>query len=304
VLQNQIRSRVLWLGTLLVTTLPGPALAADAIAGLCPDGSAFVVARREDAPCRAPKFVEDPADLPPLRPQYLPRSHAWQLNRQAHDENNPYNLLDRIERNREARGERGITAETETPAPRTASAQSRGGDGSTTAGFAPSSPAPRAPIVPEAPQTGPSFVMTETELRDLARLIVLRQQIAPAELTVEDVRGRPQLHLRYAYSPSFEQRAIEALALDATKHRVLIFSVRSEADVDFFPSFTAIQGGVSFRPEPSREIGYVVGSAGPMAAGLIGIGYIVLPARVDASRAIDLYWNDRKLTATLAPPQP
>jgi hypothetical protein len=305
VLNTLIRSRVLLLGTLLATTLPGPALARDTVAGLCPDGSAFVVARRQDAPCRDPKFVDDASDLPPLRPQYLPRSHAWQLNRAARDENNPYNLLDRIDRNRMARGERPITSEPQTasaPIPAT-STQTRGGDGATTTALAPTSlAAPSARIVSEKPrETGPSFVMTEDELRDLARLIVLRQQIAPAELTVEDVRGRPQLHLRYAYSPSFEQRAIEALGLDAAKQRVLIFSVRSEADVEFFPSFTAIQDGVSFRPEPSREIGYVVGSAGPMAAGLVGIGYIVLPARVDAARPIDLYWNDRKLGATLSP---
>jgi hypothetical protein len=148
--------------------------------------------------------------------------------------------------------------------------------------------------------------MSEDELRDLARLIVLRQQIAPAELTVEDVRGRPQLLLRYAYSPSFEERASAALGLDKARSRVLLFSARSEAEVEFFPNFSVIQDGVSARPEPSRreELGFVLGAPGTMASGLVSIGYLVVPARVDPSRPLDLWWNERKLTATLAPPQP
>src|SRR5688572_2916907 len=88
--------RWLWLGTSLLLTLSSAPARAESIAGLCPDGSAFVVARREDAPCRDPKFI-DASDMPPLRPQYIPRERAWQLNRQARDENNPYNLVDRRE---------------------------------------------------------------------------------------------------------------------------------------------------------------------------------------------------------------
>jgi hypothetical protein len=87
---------------------------------------------------------------------------------------------------------------------------------------------------------------------------------------------------------------------------VLLFSVRSEAEVEFFPNFSVIQDGVSARPEPSlrSELGFVLGAAGSMGAGLVSIGYLVLPARVDPGRPLDLWWNDRKLEATLAPPAP
>ena len=290
VLKLAVHRSVLLFGTFL-TALPAASARADGVAGLCPDGSAFVVARREDAPCRDPKFI-DPSDMPPLRPQYVPRSQAWQLNRQARDENNPYNLVDRREGVVQERGEKPAAKAKAAPASAPAA---------TRASLAPQ--AARAPA-PQTRESAPAFALSEDELRDLARLIVLRQQVAPAELSVEDVRGRAQLLLRYAYSPSFEQRAIAALDLDPARSRVLLFSVRSEAAVEFFPNFSAIQDGVSSRPEPSRldEVGFVLGAPGPMAAGLVSIGYLVLPARVDPSRSVDLWWNDRKLSATLAPP--
>jgi hypothetical protein len=295
VLNSSVHGCVLLLGTCVTALiLPGPARA-ESIAGLCPDGSAFVVARREDAPCRDPKFV-DASDMPPLRPQYLPRSQAWQLNRQARDENNPYNLVER--REGVVQGRPAKPAAKAQPA--TPSASASAAPAATRASL---TQAPQA-VRPEAPRaSGPAFALSEDELRDLARLIVLRQQIAPAELTVEDVRGRPQLLLRYAYSPSFEERAIAALGLDKTRSRVLLFSVRSEAEVEFFPNFGVIQDGVSARPEPSRrsELGFVLGAPGTMAQGRVSIGYLVLPARVDPGRPLDLWWNDRKLNATLAP---
>jgi hypothetical protein len=283
-----------------ILLLPGEPARADSVAGLCPDGSAFVVARREDAPCRDPKFI-DVSDMPPLRPQYVPRAQAWQLNRQARDENNPYNLVERREGVVQGRGDERKPAAKSSAAPPSVSAT------------AAVPPAPRASLAARSPQiarapepspeSGPAFRMSEDELRDLARLIVLRQQLAPAELTVEDVRGRPQLLLRYAYSPSFEDRAVAALGLDRARSRVLLFSVRSEAAVDFYPNFSVVQDGVSSRPEPSlrSEVGFVLGAPGSMATGLVSIGYLVLPARVDPARPIDLWWNDRKLAATLDP---
>ena len=75
---------------------------ADSVAGLCPDGSAFIVRRRADAPCDRAKFVDDPSDMPPLRPELLPRPYTWQLDHQARDPNNPYNLLDQAEQVRAA----------------------------------------------------------------------------------------------------------------------------------------------------------------------------------------------------------
>ncbi len=298
---HDVRSPGVVLTVLLALLLPGAPARADSVAGLCPDGSAFVVARREDAPCRDPKFV-DASDMPPLRPQYLPRTQAWQLNRQARDENNPYNLVERREGVVQGRAEQSSAApKRATAAPPSVSATA-GATAATRANLA--AQAPRASVrAPETPRaSGPAFRMSEDELRDLARLIVLRQQVAPAELTVEDVRGRPQLLLRYAYSPSFEERAVSALGLDRARSRVLLFSARSETQVDFFPNFSVIQDGVSARPEPSltSELGFVLGAPGSMAPGLVSIGYLVLPARVDPARPLALWWNDRKLEATLA----
>jgi hypothetical protein len=295
VLKPSVGRLVLLFGTLLLLTLPGAPGRAESFAGLCPDGSAFVVARREDAPCRDPKFV-DASDMPPLRPQYIPRSQAWQLNRQARDENNPYNLVDR----REGVVQNLGTKAAEKPSVAASATAGTPATGGLAAGLG--AQAARAPALPL--ENGPAFALSEDELRDLARLIVLRQQVAPAELTVEDVRGRPQLLLRYAYSPSFEERALAALGLDKARSRVLLFSVRSEAEVEFFPNFSVIQDGVSARPEPGRrsELGFVLGAPGKMAAGLVSIGYMVLPARVDPGRPLDLWWNDRKLGAVLRRP--
>src|SRR5262245_58683930 len=163
----------------------------------------------QDVPCREAKFV-DASDLPPLRPQYVPRANGWQLNRQARDKNNPYNLVDKREGVVKARGAK--------PEPQAELAKTARPEDKASA-FAPSSAqaSTRAPEPAEPIPSGPAFEMDESELRDLARLSVLRQQLAPAELTIEDVRGRPQLFLRYAYSPSFEQRAVRALGLDAAK---------------------------------------------------------------------------------------
>ena len=42
------------------------------ITGVCPDGSIYIVQHPESIPCRDSKAV-DPSDVPPLKPEYLPR---------------------------------------------------------------------------------------------------------------------------------------------------------------------------------------------------------------------------------------
>ena len=78
----------------LLAAAPWPAAA---ITGVCPDGSVFVVRRAADVPCREAKRVE-PSQVPPLRPENLPRAYLWEVLRQKIDENNPYNLVDRAEK--------------------------------------------------------------------------------------------------------------------------------------------------------------------------------------------------------------
>ena len=40
--------------------------------------------------------------MPPIRPAYLPRPHAWQVYQSQQDPNNPYNLIDRAREVRDA----------------------------------------------------------------------------------------------------------------------------------------------------------------------------------------------------------
>jgi len=46
-------------------------------------------------------------------------------------------------------------------------------------------------------------------------------------------------------------------------------------------------------------MGLIDGSLGPLAAGGAVLGYVVLPADVDVAQPMDVYWNDRRLVATL-----
>ena len=39
----------------------------------------------------------------------------------------------------------------------------------------------------------------------------------------------------------------------------------------------------------------------PNDFGVVALGYVVLPAGADLSQPIDVYWNDRRITAIFAP---
>jgi hypothetical protein len=43
------------------------------------------------------------------------------------------------------------------------------------------------------------------------------------------------------------------------------------------------------------------GQLGPLENGSSVLGYVILPERLDPSYPIDVYWNDRQLTATFQP---
>ena len=64
-----------------------------------------------------------------------------------------------------------------------------------------------------------------------------------------------------------------------------------------------VQDGVTFRPEPSeaREVGLLVGQPGDLERGFMVVGYIVIPARFDPRRSMDVYWNDRSISTILMP---
>ena len=277
---------------------------ADSVAGVCPDGSVFVVANAKDVPCARAKLVE-PSDLPPIKPQYLPRPYLWYVDQQVQDENNPYNLVDKAQRLRQLRA-----GEVEAATPRAAGdevaadgalAPPRGGT-SERAEPSVGEATPRPPAGSTAGEVAVS--LSEDELADLVQVILLRQQLAPASIEVRDASGRPEVELRYAYSTAFERRVSDALpaAVAASGPRVLVFSAKSTRETEFYPRFLVTQAGGTFRPQPddATQQGLLLGEAGPMAPGTLVVGYVVLPPRFDPTQPLDLWWNDRRVTATLA----
>jgi hypothetical protein len=246
------------------------------IAGVCPDGSAFIVQSRKDVPCRRAKLVP-PDELPPLRPELLPHPYTWHVDQEARDPRNPYNLIDAAQKIRALRaGE--ASGEPSTPRVETAT---------------------RVP----APSAAPRVFLSDPELRDLARIIKLRQQIAPARLSVEDLQGRQRLEIELAHSPALEAQILEVLGESPEERRVLVFSARSAISSEFHPNFLVVQGSLTFRPDPGRpeESGFLSGEPGPLPRGVLTLGYLVIPDRFDPAQPMDLWWNDRSLTAVLSP---
>ncbi len=276
-------------GALLVAT----AASAEILTGLCPDGSAFVVQHRGAVPCKHARFVES-GDMPPLRPKFLPRPYAWQLDREARDPDNPYNLVERARKIRELRA--------------------RGSDpaGPPIAGSGPSSANPTgAPPAIQRPASGAShgradrafgLALPEPELVQLLDLVELRQQLAPARILVEDLAGAARLQISFAYSEAFEARALEALGIPEGK-RVLAFSLYAEQATEFHPNFFVIQREITYWPEPEdpREVGVLAGEPGAIAAGGVVLGYLVVPDRFNLASEMELFWNDYRTRAQLVP---
>ena len=248
------------------------------IAGVCPDGSAFIVQKIQDVPCARAKLVP-PSEMPPLRPELLPRPYNWHVDHEARNPHNPYNLIDAAQQIRAHRAQ------------------------SASSGSSQRSSGPRAESlrVPE-PSRGPRVALSESELRDLLRLVELRQQVAPAKLSVEDIQGREQLELKVAYSPAIEAQILAQLGDSPSARRVLVFTAQSVVGSEFHPNFFVVQDTLTFRPEPTRleEVGFLLGEPGPLARGTPVLGYLVIPARFDPERSLDIWWNDRSFSAVLA----
>jgi len=278
-----------WVGALALLAAPLGARAAT-LSGVCPDGSFFVVQSRESVPCSQPRFVDDPADLPPLRPQLLPRPYTWYVDQEARNPNNPYNLIDAAEKIRAAR----LGQKQSQPSAQTGGVPAPAG--------APQ--AARLPAPAPAPAAAPAALsLADDELRDLVRLIGLRQEASPAELTVTDARGDAKLRIQLAYSAAFEAWALESLRRAPGSGHVIVFAALAEADTDFQPNFFAVQSGRTFRPDPSiaGEIGFLLGQGGKLPSGELAVGYIVVPPSFDPRQSMELFWNDRSVETLLAP---
>jgi hypothetical protein len=261
------------------------------ITGVCPDGSIFVVQSPEAVPCSGAKEVE-PADLPPLKPELLPRPYAWEVFNQQQNPNNPYNLIDAARQVREARAAEAAGAAPREPGQPTPPPESD------VSAPPPSRPAPA--------QDGRSvdLGLSDQEARDLALIVDLSQQRAPAAFGRGDGHA-PALTLRVAPSAAFEARLREAWAARGRGIRgpVLLFSVRAAAPTPFHPNFTFVQGHQAFHPDPEdpSQLGLIRGGVGELTPGSDLLGYVVLPEQVQLAQPLDIYWDDRQITATLRP---
>ncbi len=267
----------------------------EAITGVCPDGSIFVVQQEAAIPCARARQV-DPADLPPIRPDYLPRPYTWLVDQETRNPNNPYNLVETAAKLRAARA--GTLESAAASQNGTAPAQGFAPEPATSAALVPAPAPAETSAAPEAPL---GLGLDESEATDLAKLVLLRQQVAPAEIVVEDIHGAEEMRIALAWSEGLETRVQDALGLAAGEQVVVAFLLRTRAPAEFHPSFFAVQGPLTFRPDPARrgEIGFAIGSAGAQPEGSVALGWFLLPARFDPSQPVDLWWNDRSVTATL-----
>jgi hypothetical protein len=266
---------------------------AETLTGVCPDGSIFIVRRAQDIPCRGAKMVE-PEAVPPLNPQFLPRPYAWDVFQRETNPNNPYNLVGAGS----APGTPPAPPQVAAPPPTQAPAP------------VPSvAPAPSAPPTPVsvasvAPSGALDLALAPDEIQQLGAIVEAWQQHVPATLVKPGTQDPRGMLLRVARSNALEGRVLEALARrGAPAGPVLAFQGVAVEAGDFFPNLTFVQGHVAFHPDPADPLQYglLSGRSGPLPAGATVLGYVVLPAHVDLAKPLDVYWDDRRITATLTP---
>ena len=257
-------------GLALSAQLAGPAVAS--ITGVCPDGSIYIVPRAALIPCRDSKRVA-PDEVPPIKPELLPRPYGWEVFNRLNDPNNPYNVID---------------------------------TGRAVRGHAPATPPEVSARPPVVASTGiPNLGLSPEELRDLALIVEYAQRHAPATIARRVGAGSPGLVVRLAQSRSFEARLREASlrAGRAVHGPVVLFTAAGGDEAGFYANLTFVQGHVAFHPDAGREgeIGLLEGRLGRLAPDETVLGYVVLPERMDLTQPMDIYWNDRQVTATLRP---
>jgi hypothetical protein len=290
-----VKQRLLALSLGAVTALAGrTATADDSLSGVCPDGSFFIVQSRSAIPCKNPHLA-DPSELPPVRPYLLPKPYAWYVDQEARNPNSPYNLVETGRKIREARagvGQSAQAAPTQNAAPQEARAPQ-------------TASAPVARNAP-APAAAPLVSLADDELRDLVRLIGLRQEAAPASFDMEDAHGRKTLKIQLAYSGAFESYTLATLQRNPGANHVLVWSAQALRDTEFHPNFFVVQGGRTFRPDPASaaEVAYLLGTPGSLPSGEMAVGYLVVPANFDPSQPLEVFWNDRSVEATFTAPAP
>lgn len=278
----------------------GAAPTAGAITGVCPDGSIFIVQSVDAIPCRDAKRV-DPHDVPPVHPEYLPRPYGWEVFNRRSDPNNPYNVVQPHRQDAP-----GVGA----PPPRATAAAPPPPDRPEPTREAPP-PAPRrvasapAPPPPAPAEPALDLALSDREVADLGEIVDLMQGVAPATVADFGDSGERRLAVELARSAAFEQRVHAALARrgGAEGGPVVLFRAEAGAPAAFHGNLTFVQGHIAFHPDPENpsQFGVLAGRPGDLGPGDRVLGYAVLPPHVDPARPLDIYWNDRRITATLHP---
>jgi len=274
-----MRNSGLWLARAILLCATAAAASAGSITGVCPDGSIYIVQSASQIPCKRSKQVE-PGDVPPVRPEYLPKPYTWKIWADQNDPNNPYNVVDRAN-------------------------QVRAMSGAGNAGAAPgAAQTPALTPVEAAParNLGPlDLGLGEQDLADLFAIVELSQERAPARFERETAGGEGVSKVAFARSRAFEERLLAAwqarggLAGD----QILLFTARSNRPQEFWPNFTFVQEHISFQPDASsdRQLGVLQGHLGQLAEGEVVLGYIVMPKSVDLAAQLEIYWDDRHTSA-------
>ncbi len=270
----------LWLPLALPLGLPAAA-AAETITGVCPDGSIFLVQTERAIPCRGAKRIA-PDEVPPLRPEYLPRPYTWQVYNEGQDPNNAYNMVDAARQVRSLKN-------------RPPSAGSAPAPGTPAVSAAP--PAGRPPLGPR------DLGLSDGELRDLFLIVELSQDRAPAAFSKEGADGRERLNVSLAHSSAFARRFEQSLGVAGSGAVLLFTTVARDADA-FYANFTFSQGHLTFHPKADdpAQLGILQGHLGPQAPDSVALGYVALPDGIDLTRPLDVYWNDRRVEVVFRPP--
>jgi hypothetical protein len=280
---------------LVASGVGAASIASASVTGVCPDGSMFIVQRAESVPCRDAKAV-DPNDLPPMKPEYLPRPYGWEIFYRKNDPNNPYNLI-------QTQPPEPSNSATQRPDERNAPRLSREQPRNETR--APETSALQGGFAPVAGThervDGSALGLLDNEIEDLAMIVELSQRAAPASFTDDGSRGR----VRLARSAAFEARMREHLAGrgHASGGPVVLFVADADSGGSFYGNLTFVQNGMAFHPSSDNptELGVIRGRLGPLENGSDVLGYVVLPDQLDPSHPMDIYWNDRQLTAIFQP---
>jgi hypothetical protein len=255
----------------------------------------FIVQRAESVPCRDAKAVE-PSDVPPMKPEYLPRPYGWEVFYRKNDPNNPYNLIHTQPPEPPAPVHRTQDERTDPRRSREQPVNEAGAPGRS------SFPSGAAPVVRSGKRIdGSALDLVDTEVEDLAMIVELSQRGAPAAFTDDGSQGR----VRLARSLAFEARMREHLVGrgQASGGPVVLFFADADSGGSFYGNLTFVQNGMAFHPsnDNPHELGVIRGRLGPLENGGSVLGYVALPEWLDPSHPIDVYWNDRLLTATFQP---